>query len=225
VLRHPFIAGAECGLGGPTDTTPTNTIVAMDPVDPPFDGPVEAISKLVRAPIQVGAYRAFVRARDSLGLTGPWASADFRVATNGYYIWAGDLGLTGANGLPAADPDGDGLINAAEYACNLNPFLASRVLLPSGSGTQGVPNVALTGTGLSRRLRVEYIRRKDTNAITYQVMSAQTLSSESAAWQPAVGTESVTSVDSEWDRVTFEDGQAIGDQSARFLKVDITLRP
>ena len=40
----------------------------------------------LRAPLNVGAFRAFVRARDSLNLTGVWTYAEFMVATNGYYI-------------------------------------------------------------------------------------------------------------------------------------------
>jgi len=60
----------------------------------------------------MGTYRAFVRTWDSLNLTSAWAYAKFKVATNGYYLWAGDYGLSGASALPDAAPVGDGVINA-----------------------------------------------------------------------------------------------------------------
>ena len=43
-------------------------------------------------------------------------------------------GLSGANALYDADPDGDGLINLVEYALNLNPTQSDRNLLDSLNG-------------------------------------------------------------------------------------------
>jgi hypothetical protein len=225
VLRTRFIAGADCGLGGAADTAPTGAIYAMDAVNLPFDSSVEDVIKTgLKAPSQVGVYRAFVRTRDSLSLTSAWSYAEFRVATNGYYIWAGDYGLSGADALPDANPAGDGIMNAVKYACNMNPTLAGAVSLPPGTGASGLPNSSLTGTSESRRLRLEYLRRKDTNSITYQVFFTSTLSPP-AGWQPATGSETVTAMNPTWERVTIYDAAATGSEPARFGTVQITLKP
>jgi hypothetical protein len=225
VLRTRFIAGAECGLGGGGDTAPTGAVYAMDAVNLPFDSGVEDVIKTgLKAPLQVGTYRAFVRTRDSLSLTSSWSYAEFKVAMNGYYIWAGDYGLSGADILPNANPAGDGIINAVKYACNMDPTLAGRFNLPPGSGTSGLPNVGLTGTSGSRQLRLEYLRRRDTNSITYQVLFNSTLS-PLVVWQPATGSETVTAIDSIWERVRIDDAAATGSEPTRFGAVHITLRP
>ena len=225
VQRTLFIAGADCGLGGLGDTAPTGTIYAMDAVNNPFDSVVEDVVKAgVKAATQVGTYRAFVRTRDSLSLTSAWSYAEFRVATNGYYIWAGDYGLSGIDAVPDADPAGDGVMNAVKYACNMNPALAGGFSLPPGTGASGLPNVSLTGTSESRRLRLEYLRRKDTDSITYQVFFTSTLSPP-AGWQPATGSETVTAMNPTWERVRIDDAAATGSEPARFGTVQITLKP
>ena len=68
--------------------------------------------------------------------------------------WAASNGLTGANALPGADPDGDGQTNFFEYVHNTNP--------KAGSGAP--QSAGITEIGGTRWLTLGYRRWADREA-------------------------------------------------------------
>ncbi len=117
-----------------------------------------------------------------------------------------------------ADPDKDGLVNPLERAFNLNPPQATLPILISNTGTTGLPNIRSTGTGASRRLKIEYLRRKASGnpGLSY---NPQFLSDLGTAWQDFTGTETVQSIDSVWERVTVDD--TVTGEPKRFGRVKV----
>jgi autotransporter-associated beta strand protein len=76
--------------------------------------------------------------------------------------------LTGTNALPAADPDGDGLVNEVEFAFGGNP-------------TVGTPAL-MTARGVGANSVFNWIER--TNGVTYVVQRSTSLTN---GWTPAAG--------------------------------------
>ncbi len=50
---------------------------------------------------------------------------------SGYDSWTSSFGLTGADALPGADPDNDGIKNLLEYVLGGNPTVSSQSILPT----------------------------------------------------------------------------------------------
>jgi len=73
-------------------------------------------------------------------------------------IWADGFGLGQANAEPGADPDGDGLSNAAEFAFGMSPVNGSSRAVTQSSVTGGI--------------KITYLQRSD---VTYTVRSATSL--------------------------------------------------
>jgi hypothetical protein len=141
-------------------------------------------------------------------------------------IWrAGYFGSpdNSGNGADSADPDHDGVANVLERAFNLNPTQASVPVLTPGSGTSGLPLIRVVGTGASTHLTVEFIRRKaaTNSGLTYAPQFGSGL--DAASWQPASGSLSVQSIDTEWERVTIND--SLSGQVMRFGRVKVTASP
>ena len=118
-------------------------------------------------------------------------------------IWSTGFGLSGANAEPGADPDGDGLSNAAEFAFGTSPVDASSRLVTQSSVTGGI--------------KITYLQR---SGVEYAVKSATDL---------AVGfTGSVTPSKSvpqpdglPWGYEQYEATLTIGTRG--FLKVEATI--
>ncbi len=53
------------------------------------------------------------------------------IVQSGYDSWALSYGLTGADALPSADPDNDGIKNLLEYVLSGNPTVSSQSILPT----------------------------------------------------------------------------------------------
>lgn len=142
--------------------------------------------------------------------------------TGGYPAWAStQLFPTGQFG-PDEDADGDGISNLLEYACNLNPASSDAGSVVAGSGTSGLPGVALL-TAPGKRLRVEFLRRKSTSGsgLAYAAQFCDTLlETGSGGWADAAATPVVTSIDDTWERVVVEDSSP--NAPRRFARVKIT---
>lgn len=92
-----------------------------------------------------------------------------------YASWAASYSLTGADALPTADPDGDGLTNLLEYAFGSNPKAADV--------TAGARLCTVISGGV-RYLGLSYQRPYGPNApqdITYAVQRSVDLANP-AAW-------------------------------------------
>lgn len=79
--------------------------------------------------------------------------------TSAYDAWAASYSLTGANALPTADPDNDGLNNNNEYAFGTNPNVANAALM--------------TATTISGNMTVSWIERN--SGLAYAVQSTTNL--------------------------------------------------
>jgi len=129
------------------------------------------------------------------------------------------------NAADAEDLDRDGIPNLLEYAFGLNPVVPDPAVMAPGALTPGgLPSITAVGTGQSRLLALEYFRRKASTepAITYEPQFSDNLSAAGpGAWQAATGTETVTSIDDEWERVVIIDGGTPG-KASRFGRVNVT---
>jgi len=135
--------------------------------------------------------------------------------------------------LGCADPAHAATVTAMEYYIETDPGKGLATPVPpldgacDSTGETGQVSVAtssLKGTSGNRRLRLEYLRRKNIDSIIYRVFFASALS-PLANWQPATGSETVTSIDSIWERVSIDDAAATGSEAGRFGTVQVTLQP
>lgn len=126
-----------------------------------------------------------------------------------------------AGDLATSDSDRDGTPAILEYAFNLNPKVANLPirLTPDAGSTAGLPAVTLTGTGINRRLRLEYLRRVG-STLTYIPQFSSSTTSES--WQTATGVPTVTPIDANWERCVIEDSTTISSSHKRFARVKLT---
>ena len=119
-----------------------------------------------------------------------------------------------------ADPDKDGLVNLLERAFNLNPNQAALPILTAGTGTTGLPLIRRTGQ--PPVFSIQYVRRK-ASANSGLIYTPQFSTSLNGDWSAATGTETVQSIDSEWERVTMEDSST--GNSKRFGRVKVSTTP
>ncbi len=108
---------------------------------------------------------------------------------------------------PDADPDGDGVENLKEFASNLNPTTADEAVLVAGSGTSGLPLVEVRNVSGGERLVVEYIRRLGIGDLVYTPLFGMDLG-DPGTWSTG-GVETVTPIDSSFERVVREDGVVV----------------
>ncbi|MEO5914439.1 MAG: kelch repeat-containing protein [Luteolibacter sp.] len=117
------------------------------------------------------------------------------------YSYFGQTENTG-DAADSEDPDHDGLVNLLERAFNLNPNQATLTILSAGPGTAGLPLISRTDSPFE--FSIQYLRRKaSTNPGLNYV--PQVSSDLNGAWSTFSGTETVVSVDSDWERVTVTD--------------------
>ncbi len=145
------------------------------------------------------------------GVTPPeaWRFQNFGTITN-----------TG-NAADSFDPDHDGLLNLLERAFNLNPNQPALPILTPGTGTTGLPLIRRTGQ--PPVFSIQYLRRKasSNSGLTYSPQFSSSLTASGPdGWATAAGTETVQSIDSEWERVTVEEDASTNDK--RFGRVKVS---
>lgn len=124
--------------------------------------------------------------------------------------------LSPASSVPTGDLDGDGISNLMEYALNLNPLVNQQVVMTAGTGLEGLPLVRVENVSGSDRLTVEFVRRTSGVALTYTPL----FSNDLQTWL-ATGTQTVTSIDANWDRVKVVDSQTVTASSKRFARLKV----
>lgn len=138
-----------------------------------------------------------------------------------YALWVTQNSLAGADALKDADPDKDGVKNVLEYASGLNPQVSSRdeVLTTDGAITRlGLPRIRVVGTGDSRRLRVEFVRRLDDLSIAYTVQFSDNL----VGWEDAVQSTTLVATDGvTYEVVAVEDVVAVPAKLKRQARLQV----
>ncbi len=122
-------------------------------------------------------------------------------AADPYAAWIAGIAWNGADSSPAADPDGDGLANSAEYALGSDPLRFEAAKRP-------VAGVS------SNRLTMTFQRVADP-AVTYEVFGRSDLSATNSPFWSSTGASNVAGP------VTVTDGVTIGSQRGRFLLLRI----
>ena len=155
--------------------------------------------------------------------------ASFDIALTGTGVTPPELwrfqhfGIIPNTGIAAdsADPDKDGLVNLLERAFNLNPNQPALPILTAGTGTTGLPLIRRTGQ--PPVFSIQYLRLKAATNPEL-IYTPQFSSSLDGTWSAFTGTETVQSIDSEWERVTVEDA-ITNPPSTRFGKVKVSTPP
>lgn len=206
-------------------TSPTATLYAIDGL--PAGWSFDSSNGLLQATPLAGIYNHSIEAWNSVGSSGK-LPIQIRVFTNPGDLWKdNEFGVLAADPTISAwdaDPDHDGLVNLLERAFNLNPNQSTLPILVPITGTSGLPLVSTTQDPSGPVLSIQYIRLKaSTNPrLSYAPQFSSTL--EEAAWSAATGTETVKSIDDNWERVTVAD-TIPSPPSTRFGRVKVVAVP
>ena len=130
--------------------------------------------------------------------------------------WAASIGLAESDAMPDATPFHDGIQNLLKYAFNMNAKGPDASIL-SESSNSGLPRTTVNGTGEQPVLRVEFLRRKGVGLI-YTAQRATSL----ADFEPMDGTETVTSIDAQWERVSIEAPFQPADAPRAFVRLQVS---
>ena len=124
-----------------------------------------------------------------------------------------------------ADPDHDNLSNLLERAFNLSPVQSDSAIVAADNGTSGQPNISAVGDSGNPRLRIEYIRHtaSSNSGLVYTPESCENPGAPDA-WTSVTGVETVTPIDSGWERVVVEEETGSG-QTKRFGRLKISTSP
>jgi hypothetical protein len=122
---------------------------------------------------------------------------------------------------PQADLDGDGIANLLEYGLNLDPLTNEQVIMTPGSGLSGLPIIRIENHAGADRLTMEFVRRTASSGsgLTY----IPQFSLDVTNWQSVGTVVSVTSIDSNWDRVKFADSATLSGAGKRFARLKIAV--
>jgi hypothetical protein len=179
-----------------------------------------ATLKINSAPVMAtqSSYAIRIRTTDSGGL---FFEKPFTITiTAGEIVfidWAANAGLIGADALPTATPFNDGVENLLKYAFNMNAAGPDVSVLTTG-GTAGLPQIALDTSGAQPVLKVAFLRRKGSGLI-YTPQRSDTLGS----FVPMTETQTVTSIDAQWERVTVQEPAPPATAPSAFVRVQVSL--
>lgn len=131
------------------------------------------------------------------------------------------FGFLAESGIPADqrgasdDPDEDGVDNLLEYAFGMDPAAADGGHLEAG-GSSGLPRVEVTEEGEQPLLTVEFVRKRN-SGLTYIPEYSATLD----GFEPLGGTETVTPINAEWERVTVIEPEPVEPPKRAFVRVRV----
>lgn len=136
------------------------------------------------------------------------------------YFTPAEIGTPAETG-PLADFDKDGTCNLLEFALNLDPSFSECAIMAPSTGLRGTPLVQVENVGGEDRVTVEFVRRTTGSGagLTYEPQFSSDLESN---WQGA-GSDTVTPLNSRWERVKAVDSVNTSTNSRRFARVAVTL--
>jgi hypothetical protein len=129
----PVLSGATSVVFDGNSHALTGSTTPVTSVSVTYDGSA-------MPPTQVGIYTVVATVLDD-NYEGS-AFSSLQIQAKSVTSWAEEFGLSWADAAPSADPDGDGLNNATEFAFGTNPTIGGGdktcEMLPVDSGTLGV---------------------------------------------------------------------------------------
>jgi hypothetical protein len=161
-----------------------------------------------------GATTITLTVTDNLGATG---TATVTVQVNDIGSILLQAGLSGSTAALNATPFNDGVENLLKYAFNMNAAGPDVSVLASG-GSSGLPQIAMDSSGAEPVLRVAFLRRKGSGLI-YTPQRSDTLGN----FQSMTGTQTVTSIDAQWERVSVEEPAPPATAPSAFARVQVSL--
>lgn len=145
-----------------------------------------------------------------------------KAAWTASYYAGDDLFIEAISG-DYSDSDKDGVQLLLEYAFNLDPINADFKILEQSVGTFGLPLVSLVPSGEDSALQIEYIRRKEETNPQISYFPEFKSSMEGGEWEVQI-TETVTTIDDEWERVVVTDSTDTSVENQRFARVRVELQ-
>jgi hypothetical protein len=113
-------------------------------------------------------------------------------------------------------PFHDGVPNLLKYAFNMNGSGPDSTILPQ-QGVSGLPAVKTTQSNGETALRVEFIRSKN-RGLVYTPERSSNLND----FTPIIGSETVTPIDDQWERVlVIETSPPAGPAKTAFARVRV----
>ncbi len=177
---------------------------------------LSTMGAITGTPTATGVFTGTVTASNSIGTA---ATQNFSITVSQAVAnWAASQGLSGANALPDADPDHDGLTNLQEFAFMTN----------ANSGTSNAGPSFTTTPGATKYGEITFPVRKFTSGLTYYVEASDTLVSNSwtTVWISTDGfsASTVSAYTDLTDRtvVTIRDTVASPPATRRFLRVKVS---
>ena len=111
--------------------------------------------------------------------------------------WAASHQLTGQDGAGGAVPHGDGTPNLLKYGFGMDGSRPDFRRLQEDHGVAGLPVFRVVNSDKGRCFEVQFVRRR-TRELAYEPL----VSTDMETWTPFSGTETVSTIDSLWERVT-----------------------
>jgi sugar lactone lactonase YvrE len=147
----------------------------------------------------------------------PPQDRSFTVANSDVLLtkWATSAGLSGASVSPTATPFNDGVNNLLKYAFNMNAS-GPDMRVMTESGVAGLPQVILDTSGAQPKLKVQFLRRKN-SGLNYTPQRSSNL----GGFVAMSGIQTVESIDSQWDRVSTV--ESFGPSTRSFARVQVSL--
>jgi hypothetical protein len=124
--------------------------------------------------------------------------------------------LSGINATPTATPFNDKVSNLLKFAFNMNAS-GPDVRVLATDGVAGLPQVTLDRSGAQPVLRLQFLRRKSSGLI-YTPQRSSNLGD----FVEMTGTQTVTSIDSQWERVSISEPVSSATPSS-FARVQVSL--
>jgi Putative Ig domain len=131
--------------------------------------------------------------------------------------WATAAGLSGNDALPNAVPFQDGVPNLVKYAFNMNGSGPDSTIL-TPQGVSGLPSVKTTQLNGATVLRVEFVRSRSRGLVYTPERSSNLIQ-----FTPILGSQTVTPIDDQWERVVLtETSPPLGSSNTAFARVKVT---